>query len=119
MRHIKRFEAKRIKKPYQVPVPYIGDYVICKMPDDKYRSDTYKRLKDFLLNTIGQVCRYNNNEYCIFYNEDEIPDEFKWFFTYEYPHTNYEKWFNRKDIVEWSKNKSDLEAIFAAKKYNL
>jgi hypothetical protein len=119
MKYIKLFEVRE-KKPYVEPVPYFGDYVICKMPDDRYRSDTYKDIKEFLPTVIGKVFRYNNNEYSILFNEEDIPERFKWFFTsYENPHLNYEVWFNRKDIIEWSKDRNDLEAIFSAKKYNL
>jgi hypothetical protein len=123
MRHIKKFETKRIKKSYINPTPYLGDYVICNVPNNSHAfrlTFTGRKIIEFLPTVIGKVDRYNNNEYGVLYNEEDIPDEFKWYFVDdEYPITNYVKWFNRQDIVEWSKDRGDLEAIFAAKKYNL
>jgi len=101
----------------------IGDYVICVCT-----SFTDGKIKKFIDTNIGKYVRYITNikdvvddfRYAIEY--DNVPPElyrYSDIFSYESGIENICLRVSRNEIIEYSKNKEDLEAIINANKYNL
>jgi len=93
--------------------PEIGDYVICD-PD-------FRNLFNFINNNIGQIINYpsTTDKYVIKY--ENVPESIYSFFDVNISlsgHT-YKRYFQRDEIIYWSKNKEDLEHLIQSKKYNL
>jgi len=111
MKHLKIYE-----KYYKLE---IGDYVICW---DYYlrNNDDYKNINDFLKNNVGQIIDITNKlttgveNYVVQY--DNIPYNLNKYTTSFYkssiPMTS-------KDILQYSKDKSELEIMINSNKYNL
>jgi len=101
--------------------PQIGDYVIIKSysPVDE--------VNDFINNNIGQIIdisqsKYSFSKYRLSIIYDNIPSEIKQYFeNNNIKGTFYDGFRDYKfsDIIEYSKNKEDLEIILSSNKYNL
>jgi len=131
MKHIKEFNIFRNK-------PKIGDYVICKegLVNGQITKDGEDAdLINFLSNNIGKIIDTNiiiadvNYDYLIkYYN---IPKDIYLYFTGNssfqiacgetrpIPGREDTRAFDLDDIVEFSKNKEEVELYIASKKYNL
>lgn len=108
--------------------PQIGDYVI---------MTSYEWLNEFLHNNIGQIVfigtQNQNDNINVIYPSNIITDDSYFRKITKYEHDIYDKFssiarnnkkvslriFERNEILYFSKNKEDLEAKIAAKKYNL
>ena len=100
--------------------PKIGDYIIVKSNSPIYE------INDFIENNIGQIfnivkfknSRYGNTYYTKYNN---IPSEIKVYFQYLMLENKlcYYRGYDSSSIIEYSKNKENLEIILQAKKYNL
>jgi len=115
MKYIKTFETsnKRLN---------LGDYVICKEIPDMFDKENYKDIIEFEKNNIGKYVKYipdnGKFKYAIYY--DDLPQKFKdKFFMKEGDIDKYCRVMSRNEINYNSKNKEELEAIIAAKKFNI
>jgi len=109
MKHLKTFENINTHLRTQKEEPKVGDYVICK---EIY--STYPDVKKFTINNIGTIISTSEPYpfvYLIAY--ENVPYNIKYYFE------NDTLYMSFKEIVEYSENKEDLEAILAANKYNL
>jgi len=97
MRYIKKFENMSND-------PQIGDYIIVK--SDMFMKGEYSI---FLDNNIGIISDVQKNIVVVdFYNYPGYKNDEK-----------SSRVFNIKEILYYSPNKQDLEAILVSKKYNL
>jgi len=86
----------------------VGDYVLM-------RSSVHS-IVEFINNTIGKIIGFDYDKYNnIKVTYDNIPEDLR---TYWFNNTN-DRDFNINQVVEFSKNKEELELKLAAKKYNL
>ena len=111
MKHLKYFEYRKTGNPK------IGDYVICDEyePEDVHFND----FNELVNNEVGEIIDINGNNsddrYVVRF--DNIPETIgAGFLDRDYDSAIR---FLRSEIKYFSKNKSELEAIFAANKYNL
>lgn len=125
MKHLKIYE--------NFDDPQVGDYVICK--DSKYSPDDPDDIEiiSFFENNIGQYISVNGrgtspeNDYFQFIPEYKyiieyinIPDNLKGHFEfYINDREKYVRGMKRDEILYWSDDKKELEAILAANKYNI
>ena len=112
MKYIKLFEQKDELK--------IGDYVICVAMDEK---DDETTLNDFLKVNIGRFIgikpkkmKKNRDAYIVKF--DKVPSDIQAEFGSSTDGIN-EIFFDRFEIIQFSKNKADLEHFVQANKYNL
>jgi len=101
-----RFNEKLMnnKKDY----PMVGEYILA---NDESGS---QKAKDFVNNNIGLCTGFHRGDSFPFEVEYEnLTPYIEQFFNKN--KTN----FNRKEILYWSDNKEELEAILQAKKFNL
>jgi len=98
MKYIKLFE--------NLSNPEVGDYAICKF---EFSPDVNK----FLQNNVGKIVSVTGfpSPYVV-----EFENATKKLSPYI---MDGRKWFDRDDIIKWSKNKEELEAILITNKYNL
>ena len=94
--------------------PQIGDYVICKSSMQDLLS---KYINKFLTQTIGQCISKTGKHFLIKY--EQIPKELKEFFHRIGEKDNHFYYFKKHEILQYSKNKKDLEIYIDANKYNL
>jgi len=104
--------------------PEIGDYIVCKGKLNGL-GDFY----NFVNDKIGQIISINvqdkhNNPHLINYKVDygEIPNKlYRFIFNIYLPNRGRVETLNldTTEIVYWSKNKSELETIIAANKFNI
>lgn len=90
MKHLKKFE--------NYSEPQIGDYVFCIVPPDEYEPNQF----------IGKI--------------EEIKDKRTYPYRIKYKDEEYKlscRRVNRSEIINFSKNKKDLEPYLYANKYNL
>ena len=107
--------------------PETGDYVICKEKSLIKDVDVC----DFISNNIGRIFHYINNDEL---DEYSVSKDYRYIIKYDNVPANINKYFrgmegfkqpeksrrmSRDEIIYWSKNREDLEAILDAKKYNL
>jgi hypothetical protein len=100
MKYIKTFESKN-------KTPEVGDYVIC---EDDFGNEI---ITNFISSTAGKIKKklkgnLDSHTYLVYY-ENAPNIGFR----------NSCREMTLKDIIHFSKNKEDLEAILAAKKYNM
>ena len=102
MKYIKTFENAE-------KTPQLGDFVICKC---LYGAD---RLNNFLENRIGQCVGfgYLDNIYKIRY--EDVP----FHINLDYFDFKNVRAMRRTEIIAFSSNKNDIEAIIQSNKYNL
>ena len=124
MKYIKMFENLK---------PEVGDYVICKEDGDTYSSIEFN---NYLSNSVGRIIK-NSSDSLFHVTFDHLPsdDVLKYSFYVakssiirNLDKSKY-KMFNDKytnvtildktDIIDWSKNKEELELKLAANKYNI
>ena len=124
MKYIKMFENLK---------PEVGDYVICKEDGDTYSSIEFN---NYLSNSVGRIIK-NSSDSLFHVTFDRLPsdDVLKYSFYVakssiirNLDKSKY-KMFNDKytnvtildktDIIDWSKNKEELELKLAANKYNI
>jgi len=100
--------------------PEVGDYVAC----EDYAEYGYLNIEEenlimrnFISNNVGKVVVYNSDDNYPYIVKYKIPKKL---------HINIRDFFNfdkrdmsRNEIKFWSKNKKDVEAYLAGKKYNL
>lgn len=111
MKHIKLYENFN-------ELPEIGDYVLVDI------TDANKEYQNFINDNIGRIIFINNPDDWILYLEYEnIPKNIRHMFSHSAPGkqnlTSYVTVLHVNDIKHFSKNKENLEAILASKKYNL
>jgi len=102
----------------------VGDYVACEDTRDYSRNKYYGNemgniLKKFIYNNVGEYFSIDkdvnySNPYYILVKYDNVPKELKRYFK-----KNKTRYIQEYDIKFWSKNKEDVEAYIAEKKYNL
>ena len=72
-------------------------------------------------NNIGQIIHYptTTDKYMIKY--ENVPESILSYFDVKMSLSGftYKRYFGRDEIINWSKNKEDLEPLTQAKKYNL
>jgi len=89
-------------------MPEVGDYVICSKSD--FSSD------EFVENNIGKILKDDKSNYYPYYiTYDNIPDSL----IDRRVNKIATILFKRKDILYWSKDKEELEAILQTNKFNL
>lgn len=112
MKHLKMYED--LYDDIYRNEPKIGDYVICKWKsaDDDHEANL------FITNNIGQIIDTKNQYGICYYSVkyDNIPDRLK-FYTFNKNDISFG--MKRRDILEWTKTKKELELIIATKKFNL
>ena len=112
MKHLKYFEYRKTGNPK------IVDYVICyEYRSDDSHFDNYNRLMNSEVGELIDIDTRNghNDKYVVRF--DNIPETIgTGFLDRDYDSAIK---FLRSEIKYFSKNKSELEAIFAANKYNL
>ena len=103
---------KYLKTYEKINEPQVGDYVIC---DEKM----YDKVNIFLNNNVGQLISRDPDEY-------GFKDEYDYIVKYENVPLDIKDYFlsnvrsfGREEIIEFSSNKEDLEAILDANKYNI
>jgi len=118
MKYIKKYET--ITDDIKIE-PQVGDYVICEE-----QTNQGKELNDFINNTIGifngKVNQTTENIlilYSVKYKDIPHGQKSGSNFTYFVKGNYYTRNFYRREIKHISKDKKELEAILAAKKYNL
>ena len=116
MKHIKLYEKYNKS-------PKLGDYVICYESElDRDDDEDDKRCKDFLSKNIGIIVKVDykkgssNFDYLVQYFN--IPENLYIYFKFKETLKGCRAMY-KNEIVEWSKDKEDMEAILNAKKYNL
>ena len=112
MKYIKKFEN-------HIDDIQIGDYVICHEDSDSNRSN---ELVDFVNNNIGRIVShgyYSADDYNITF--DNIPKKFKKndYFSIKDGDKEYSRYMQKNEIIDWSKNKEELELKLAVNKYNI
>jgi len=92
-------------------IPHVGDYVIC------HTEETHEN-KDIINNSIGYFDSMFSNYFVILFDKEQEKGQ-------------YDSIYNPKDlkklrfsaykheIIHWSKNKKDLEAILNSTKFNI
>ena len=109
MKHVKHYESIINEEPQ------MGYYVLMRssLHLDKYTEETV----NFINNTIGQIINDYTNERNIeknvYVKYENVPIKLKKTFQ------NNARMYKYSQIVYCSKNKEDIEAIFASNKYNL
>jgi len=106
MKYLKTFES--------IDEPKEGDYIIAKLPNHLAYKDT---AEIFCHNNIGQIIGiiYNNIDKPIYkVKYENVPAGLKISNL-----NNNIRGFFKKDFELWSKDKEELEAMIAAKKYNI
>ena len=102
MKYIKTYEDVNIGKPES------GDYVICK-------DSTDREISKFTKNAVGKMIKYDSEEepFCYWIKYDKVP--------YDVAHkfTSNMRNFSREEIMHWSPDKEELEAILNSNKYNI
>jgi len=92
----------------------IGNFVLCK------EVSAIKDLQNFISENIGQYIRKQHQKNNIYYiiEYENVPKNLKSYFTMkEYNKTQYNcRQMSKRELVHWSKNKEDLEAILTANK---
>lgn len=109
MKYLKTYEEK-------TELLKIGDYVICK---EILMSHYYfaEKLNDFLTQNVGQyISDVRNGMYLVQY--ENIPEELKKYFNEDEKIENSRP-MEKREILQWSIDKEYLEAMIAAKRYNL
>lgn len=96
----------------------IGDYVICNEYDvHDYKFDDFNKLVSTHVGRVIDITKKENRSDKYVVQFDDIPESLKnGFMIKEYPSAIR---FTRDEIIYSSKDKSKLEYIFAAKKFNL
>lgn len=84
--------------------PQIGDYVICK-------EDWYDKLNEYLSENIGKIIGYSETLKVFYVKFDEMSHTLNTL----YFNTDNERGFFQKDILYWSKDKAELEAMLKSK----
>jgi len=115
MKYIKTYES--INKG----TPKIGDWVICYEADSI--ADFMPRVI-FTRNNIGQITETGGNSPYTYVNYFNVPKEILYnikqkYIGFDISDGKFERGMLENEIIYWSKNKEDLEAILSAKKYNL
>jgi hypothetical protein len=112
MKYIKLFEQKDELK--------IGDYVICAAMDEE---DDESTLNDYLKYNIGRFIgikplkmKKSRDAYIVKF--DKVPSDIQAEFG-SGTDNNDEIFFDRFEIIDFSKHKEDLEHFIQANKYNL
>ena len=93
MKYIKTYEE------INQGTPEVGDFVLCDISRNTVTND---ELYQAYTTTIGKIVTMDDNNYEVYF--DSIDD-------FDY--------FHNSEIIYWSKNKSELEYVLNAKKYNL
>lgn len=97
----------------------IGDYVICESGKSNYNIQ-FKKLNDFIRNKIGKLIDIDNKSIpgSIYYivEYDNIPDNIS-----NFKRSRNESAFtmHKIDIINYSKDKNELESIINANKFNI
>ena len=117
-------ESKIYLKTYEnfKKEPEAGDYVICNE-----NNNLSSNICNFISNNIGKIVYYINNDEFKKYN---VQKDYRYIIEYDNIPANIQTYFSytvaedcrrmsRDEIIYWSKNREDLEAIIDAKKYNL
>jgi len=101
MKHIKLFEEinQNVIGSWTL-APEVGDYVICD-------STNFDLLKNLVKNNIGKLIQI----------EKVTRDDDNYYIKYTEIENDIVFW--RSEILYWSKDKEELEAILTAQKYNL
>jgi hypothetical protein len=106
MKYIKKFE-------YRTKQPKVGDYVLV--------TDIYVTIRNFIENNIGQIIEIDKTielSYCVIF--ENIPKEYDLYFGVGCKDdVDNCRWFARREILNFSSNKEDIEYLLVAKKYNL
>ena len=116
MKYIKRFEELNNE-------PELGDYVICsEFPENDY--DTYYEIDKFLTNNVGRYVKNVEDDdlvedYFYIIEYENVPDYLFLYFPEEKGVKNRCRRLNRKSIIDFSKDKEELEAKISAKRYNI
>ena len=109
MKYLKKYEEVSQKEPQ------IGDYIICK---EDFIND--EKLTSFLLSNIGQIYSIDpRGNYVVEYNNipKDLETNFREYIR-EYNKNNLTTIYP-SEIIEFSKNKEDLEIYINKMKYNL
>ena len=117
MKYLKRFEDINSE-------PELGDYVICsEFPDNDY--DIYYEIDKFLIDNVGRYVKNIEDDddlsqdYCYIIEYEYVPEHLFKYFPFEKGVKNRCRRENRKCIIDFSKDKEELEAKISANKYNL
>jgi hypothetical protein len=113
MKYIKLYEELNVK------IPQIHDYVLCV--ESEYEDDTINEseinLNNFISSNIGIIIKVKisvKSKYDYHIKYENVPDDIAMYF--EYDNT---RWSVKSDIIHWSNDREDLEALLAIKKYNI
>ena len=115
MKYIKTFENSNNRLD-------LGDYVICKEIPDMFDKEKLYNVIKFEENRVGRYIKNkkNNGKFRYEVTYDDIPDKFKnFYFIIDHELHLYTRPMSRTEIIYNSKNKEELEAIIAAKKFNI
>lgn len=111
----------RIKR-FKEGDPKVGDYVICE--EMIFTGKEFNEICEFISNNIGKVIEINEiiriNKKFIFYTilYEEIPNNLKSFAHFNGKNINLRQ-MTRKEIIKFSKDRTELEEYLMAKKYGL
>ena len=100
---------KYLKKYESLTPPEIGDYVYCNTYDNEE-----KNLQNFLNTNLGKIIDTNKVEDEFLIEFENLPDNLQ-----NYSDTSDNIWFDKDEILHWSKNPKDLEIYISVNKYNL
>ena len=132
MKYLKTYES--------LNVPEIGDYVICKdntvlhHNNQHYKNSTNLQFLDFISTHVGQIVKIDvSHEFFVRYDDDPPINLMDYAF-YEKNRSIiwdiksakiiYDKYtnitsFKKEEILYWSKDKKEVEAMIEGDKYNL
>jgi len=117
MKYLKRFEDINSE-------PELGDYVICsEFPENEY--DQIYIVEQFLSKNVGRYVKniedYNDlvQDYYYIIEYDNVPEHLFRYFPFEKDVKNRCRRQNRGAIIDFSKDKEELEARREGNKYNI
>ena len=116
MKYIKQYEDEEIIIKDELK---LYDYVICEdawMKSQKEKGREYLEVNNILENNIGLYIQKDDETYTIKYDANIIPEHLIEYFSHNGPNTRN---FYRIEIIHFSPNKEDLEAILSSTKYNI